>query len=85
MTPDITERARRAVAEVFIERPWDKADIKPETTFAELDFDSLDMVSLAFALESEFDDLEIPDEALEGFKTFGDVLAFLGRSVAVAA
>lgn len=85
MTPDITERARRAVAEVFVERPWDKADIKPETTFASLEFDSLDMVSLAFALESEFDDLEISDEALERFKTFGDVLAFLGEAVGAEA
>ena len=83
--PDIMERTRRAVREVFIERPWDLADLKPETTFASLDFDSLDMVGLAFALESEFEGLDVPDAAIEQWKTFGDVLAFLGEAVGAEA
>jgi acyl carrier protein len=83
--PDIMERTRRAVREVFIERPWDLADLKPETTFASLDFDSLDMVGLAFALESEFEGLTVRDADSENWKTFGDVVRFLESAMEGAA
>ena len=84
--PDITQRAHQAVADVFIERPWDPAKITPETDLvADLDFDSMEIVMLGLALESEFEGLTVRDADSENWKTFGDVLAFLGRSVAVAA
>jgi acyl carrier protein len=51
----------------------DPAKVLPETTFKSLGFDSFAMVSLMFALESEFH-LEITDEMLSGIKTVGDVI-----------
>lgn len=84
--PDITQRAHQAVADVFIERPWDPATITPETDLvADLDFDSMEIVMLGLALESEFEGLTVRDADSESWKTFGDVLAFLGEAVGAEA
>jgi acyl carrier protein len=47
-----------------------------ETTFDELDADSLDVVELIMALEDEFD-IEIPDEDAEKIKTVGDAVEYI--------
>lgn len=47
-----------------------------ETTFEEIDADSLDIVELVMALEEEFD-LEISDQEIENIKTLGDIITFL--------
>ncbi len=39
----------------------------------DLGADSLDVVDLVMSLEEEFD-MEIPDEAVEGIKTVGDIV-----------
>ena len=46
--------------------------------------DSLDVVSLAMALEDRLS-LEIPEADLEGVSTFGDALALLERKVGAGA
>ena len=51
--------------------------INADTRIAEdLNADSLDVVELLMAVESEFD-IEIPDEAIESLKTVGDVVDYI--------
>lgn len=47
-----------------------------ETTFEEIDADSLDIVELVMALEEEFD-LEISDQEIENIKSVGDVVKYI--------
>ena len=51
----------------------DSEGIKMESTFEEMDADSLDLVELVMALEEEFG-IEITDEEIEKIKTVGDVV-----------
>lgn len=54
----------------------DEDEITEDTSFADLNFDSLDMVEIAMDIEDEFN-VEVTDETLEKFVTVGDVVAFL--------
>lgn len=56
-------------------------DLKPTTTFKDLEADSLDIVQILVALEDHFD-IEIPDEDLEGISNMGDMVAYVERKVA---
>jgi len=47
--------------------------VKLETTFDELQIDSLDKINLTFAVEEMFS-IEIPDDSLNSLKTVGDVV-----------
>ena len=47
-----------------------------ETTFEDIDADSLDIVELVMALEEEFD-LEISDQEIENIRTIGDVVKYI--------
>lgn len=51
-------------------------EITLETTFADLNADSLDIVELIMALEEEFD-LDIPDEDAEKIRTVGDAVSYI--------
>jgi acyl carrier protein len=51
-------------------------NIRPETTFRELGFDSLDTVELVMGLEEEFD-LTIPDDVAERILTIGDAVRYI--------
>jgi acyl carrier protein len=51
-----------------------------ETTFEDIDADSLDIVELVMALEEEFD-LEISDQEIENIKTVGDIVKFIESKV----
>ncbi|ADK14350.1 MULTISPECIES: acyl carrier protein [Clostridium] len=52
-------------------------EIKMESSFIDdLGADSLDIVELIMALETEFD-IEIPDEEAEKVKTVGDVVEYI--------
>jgi acyl carrier protein len=46
---------------------------EPETTFEELDVDSLDLVELVKALEDRFD-VQISDDDLKGIASVGDAI-----------
>ena len=59
-------------------------DIKSDSSFIDdLDADSLDVVEMIMAMESEFstddNDLEISDEEAENIVTVADALAFLNK------
>ncbi|HZK24931.1 MAG TPA: acyl carrier protein [Oscillospiraceae bacterium] len=54
----------------------DEANIALETSFEELDADSLDIVELVMAIEEEFS-LEISDEEVENIKSVGDVVRYI--------
>ncbi len=52
----------------------------PETTFEDLDADSLDIVQMLVALEDAYD-IEIQDEELQGIKNMGDFIAYVERKI----
>lgn len=58
----------------------DEDDVSMETSFEDLDADSLDIVELVMALEEEFS-LEISDEEVEKIKTVGDVVRYIESHV----
>ena len=49
------------------------SSIGMDSTFDELQIDSLDKINLSFAVEEMFS-IEIPDESLNSLKTVGDVV-----------
>ncbi|MCB1864107.1 MAG: hypothetical protein KDG50_01645 [Chromatiales bacterium] len=54
----------------------DASTIRPDTTLEELGVSSLDVTTIAFELEEEFN-LSIPNEALDGLTTVADVVTRL--------
>lgn len=60
----------------------DQLDVEEEKVTAEasitedLGADSLDVVDLVMSIEDEFE-IEIPDEAVEGIKTVGDIVSYI--------
>lgn len=55
----------------------DEDDVTSEANIQEdLGADSLDVVDLIQTIEDEYD-LSIPDEAVEGIKTVGDIVAYI--------
>ncbi len=54
----------------------DEGDVTPDTSFEDLNADSLDIVELIMALEEEFD-LEIPDEEAEKILTVGAAVEYI--------
>lgn len=57
----------------------DEADVTQETSFEDLNADSLDIVELIMALEEAFD-LDIPDEEAEKIRTVGDAVTFINEN-----
>jgi len=60
----------------------ESADLTEDSSFDDLDADSLDVVEVIMALEEEFD-LEIPDEDAERIRTVGDVIEYINDRVSV--
>ena len=54
----------------------EEINVKQETSFEELNADSLDIVELIMALEEAFD-LDIPDEEAEKIRTVGDAVTYI--------
>ena len=54
----------------------EEADVKMETSFEELNADSLDIVELVMALEEEFS-IDIPDEEAEKIRTVGNAVEYI--------
>ncbi|MCF0228374.1 MAG: acyl carrier protein [Parasporobacterium sp.] len=69
-----------AIAKLIAERnECDVADIKPETTFAELGIDSLDTVEMLMNLEDELgQEIELDEKV----STVGELVAFIEKKMA---
>ncbi|MGI9859814.1 acyl carrier protein [Moorella naiadis] len=70
---DVFEKIKGIVAEQL---GVEEDEITMETSFEDLNADSLDIVELIMALEEEFD-LEIPDEDAEKLTTVGAAVAYI--------
>lgn len=70
---NIFEKVKAIVAEQL---GVEAEDVTLETSFDDLNADSLDVVELIMALEEEFD-IEIPDEDAEKIKTVGDAVEYI--------
>lgn len=73
----VQDRVKKIVAEQL---EVDIDSLTLETTFEEIDADSLDIVELVMALEEEFD-LEISDQEIENIKSVGDVVKYIESKV----
>jgi len=58
----------------------DADEVTLETSFEDLNADSLDVVELVMALEEEFD-IEIPDEDAEKIRSIGAVIEYIKAKV----
>lgn len=58
----------------------DEEQLDMDTTFEDIDADSLDVVELVMALEEEFN-LEIADEEVEKIKTVGDIVSYIEKQI----
>lgn len=63
----------------------EKALVVPEANLLDdLGADSLDVVELVMALEEEFG-IEVPDEDVEGIRTIGDIVQYVGSRIEATA
>ncbi len=78
----VLERVRRILVDLL---GVNEARLRPTTTFAELDVDSLDLVEIVIRFEEEFagedsgggGQFEISDEQAKGIATVGDAVDYL--------
>ncbi|NMD43310.1 MAG: acyl carrier protein [Firmicutes bacterium] len=74
---NVEDKVKEIVSEQ-LEVPLESLTV--ETTFEEIDADSLDIVELVMALEEEFD-LEISDQEIEDIQTLGDIINFIEKKI----
>ena len=67
------EKLRAIICDFF---ELDENEVTPDTSFADLGADSLDMVDLAMSIEDDFS-VEVTEEALEKFVTVEDVVSYI--------
>ena len=70
---NLSDKVKQILAEQL---SVDQADLTDNTSFDDLNADSLDVVEVIMALEEEFD-IEIPDEDAEKITTVGDAIAYV--------
>jgi len=69
----------KVVSIIVRELGLEKGEISPEKSFIDdLGLDSLDVMTLAMAIEEDFD-IEVPDDDVEGIKTIQDVFDYLHK------
>jgi acyl carrier protein len=78
---ELTERVRRIIAAAQ-HLPEEK--VTADSTFAELNIDSLDGINILFAVESEFN-INIPDDAAQSIRSVRDVVEGIAKLLAVRA
>lgn len=67
------EIAQKLIAIVRQEKEIPEDLLKPETPLAEAGIDSLDSLTILFAIEEQFG-ISIPDDRARAMKTFGDMI-----------
>ena len=68
-----SEIEQKLVAIVRNEKDIAEDSLKPETLLAEAGIDSLDALTILFAIEEQFK-ISIPDDRARSIKTFGDMI-----------
>jgi acyl carrier protein len=72
---EITARVLAIIAET---QRKDPAMVTIDSTFEELEIDSMDAVNIIFALENEFN-INVPDEEVKNIKSIRDMVAGVRR------
>jgi acyl carrier protein len=80
MSEDVLRRVMQVIADTQ-RIPLDT--ISPDSTFEELQIDSLDGVNILFALENEFN-ISVPDEAAKSLRSIRDMAEGVEKLVAGA-
>ncbi len=80
MPDDLTQRVIGVIAAT---QHLDAATITPDSTFAELNIDSLDGINILFALENEFN-VNIPDDAARNLRSVRDIAQGIAALLAPA-
>lgn len=80
MDQDILGRVIRVIAET---QRIPAEGIKAESTFQELNIDSLDGIQIVFAIENEFG-INVPDDAAKSIRSVADLANGVERLVAGA-
>ena len=70
----VLEKNKAIICEQF-ELSEDKVS-EDSNLIGDLGLDSLDVIDLAMSVEDEFD-IEVPDDAIDGIKTVGDIVRFV--------
>ncbi|MZP43542.1 acyl carrier protein [Heliobacterium gestii] len=73
---DVSSILEKVKAIVVEQLGVEDEEVTMETSFEDLNADSLDIVELVMALEEEFD-IEIPDEDAEKIKTIGAAVDYI--------
>ena len=71
------EKVKTIICDYF---ELDEDEVNPETTFAEIGADSLDMVDIIMSCEDEFH-VEIPDEVLDSLVLVKDVVDYIEKNM----
>ncbi|QNI36478.1 acyl carrier protein [Edaphobacter albus] len=75
------DTAQRCIAIIAKAKNIPADKITLDTSFEELNIDSLDKINISFEVEEAFD-IAIPDDALGSLKTVGDVVRGVDQLVA---
>jgi acyl carrier protein len=78
MSEDVLRRVVRVIAET---QRIPEESISPDSTFQELQIDSLDGINIVFAIENEFN-ISVPDEAAKSLRSVRDVAAGVEKLLA---
>ena len=74
-----TQERLVAIFREVMDYPEDK-EISLDATLKDLGIDSMDLVEVVFAIESEFE-IEIPDNDLKNFTTVGSAVDFIAALI----
>jgi acyl carrier protein len=70
--------AKRCIEIIAKSKSIPVESVNLDTTFEQLNIDSLDKINISFEVEEAFD-IAIPDDALGNLKTVGDVVRGVGQ------
>ncbi len=76
-----SEIERRLIEIVRKEKDIPEEKLRPETPLAEAGIDSLDALSILFAIEEDFQ-IAIPDDRARAMSTFGDMIDIVETQLA---
>ena len=70
---NLSDKVKQILAEQL---SVDQADLTDNTSFDDLNADSLDVVDLLMSIEDEFE-IEVPDEEIENIKTVDQLVKYI--------